>query len=104
MDKLGAFSGVCGACDGTGEFDETEGQYIIPLNNKALNAGIEIASGDAKLQDGYDSKDYSQAQAIYNQMGRKFGSFLKRNVPQAYFDGVTARLSEIAGTSPKFTR
>ena len=104
MDKLGAFSGVCGACDGTGEFDDTEGQYIIPLNDKALDACIEIASGDAELQDGYDSKDYSQAQAIYNQMGRNFASFLKRNVPAAYFDGVTARLSEIAGTSPRFTR
>ncbi|KKN29153.1 hypothetical protein LCGC14_0847080 [marine sediment metagenome] len=104
MDKLGAFSGVCGACDGTGEFDETDGQYIIPLNDKALDAGIEIASGDAELQEDYNLKDYSQAQAIYNQMGRNFASFLRRNVPAAYFDGVTAKLSEIAGISPRFTR
>ncbi len=104
MDKLGAFSGVCESCDGTGVFDDTDGQYTIPLNDAALENGIEVSSGDAELQDTYGRERYSEAQAIYNQMGRNLAAFLKRNVPQAYFDGVTAKLSEIAGTSPRFTR
>ena len=104
MDALGAFKGTCEGCNGTGVFDDTDGQYIIPLTDKALENGIEVSSGDAELQDDYDRKDYSQAQAIYHQMGRNFGKFLQRNVPQAYFDGVTDKLGELAGTSPRFSR
>lgn len=104
MDALGGFRGVCQGCNGTGVFDDTEGQYVVPLTDEAIEKGIELSSDDAALQDDYDSKDYSQAQAIYHQMGRNFGKFLQRNAPKAYFDGVTDKLAELAGTSPKFTR
>lgn len=104
MDALGAFKGVCGTCDGTGVFDETDGTYIIPLNDTALDKGIEVSSGDAGLQDDYDRTDYSQAQTIYHQMGRNAAKFMQRNTPQAYFDGMADKFAEMKGLSGKFTR